>query len=96
MEKGNAMKKRAGATSVGANREGGVAALGAQHGQTGVPWTSASLIAVAGELGRLLTRRELVQISKRRGYSLPEMLFGAAVMAQISLLVFRMWRLILH
>jgi hypothetical protein len=50
---------------------------------------AAALLDLAEELGRLLARRELAKPSNRRGYSLPELLLGAAVMALAWVLVAR-------
>jgi len=53
------------------------------------PDIAAALLDLAEELGRLLARRELARPNRRRGYSLPELLLGAAVMALAWLLVSR-------
>ena len=48
-----------------------------------------ALVTLAEELGRLVARRELVQVKSRRGYSLPELLLGASIMALLWILVAR-------
>ena len=56
---------------------------------TPTPDVHAALLDLAEELGRLLARRELARPNGRRGYSLPELFLGAAVMALVWLLVLR-------
>ena len=50
---------------------------------------TAGLVALAEELGRLLARRELALRRNRRGYSLPELIYGAFVMAVVWILIAR-------
>ena len=49
----------------------------------------AALDGFAEELGRLLARRELARLSRRRGYSFVEQLFGIATAALTWLLLGR-------
>ena len=56
---------------------------------------SAPLLALAEELGRLLARRLLTD-QGRRGYSLPELLFGAVVVAIVWVLIARTLGLLVH
>jgi len=56
---------------------------------TPTPDVPTALLDLAEELGRLLARRELAPPNRRRGYSLPELLLGAAVVALAWVLVAR-------
>ena len=55
-----------------------------------IPSTSEALIALAEELGRVLARRELARVDRRRGYSLVELIIGAAAMAELWILMVRL------
>ena len=56
----------------------------------------APLHDLAEELGRLLARRELARSNGRRGYSLPQILIGASVLAVLWILVARSLGLLPH
>ena len=53
------------------------------------PSTTDAVNAFAEELGRLLARRLLADTDRRKGYSLIELLWGAAVMALLVSLAAR-------
>ena len=50
----------------------------------------ASLIDLAEDVGRLLARREIAERTGRRGYSLPALLVGAAILTLAWILVGRL------
>lgn len=49
----------------------------------------AALVTFAEEFARLLARRLLADLDRRRGYSLPEFLLGALILALVMLLAVR-------
>ena len=49
----------------------------------------AALVGFADVLGRLLARRSRADLDRRRGYSLPELLLGAVMLALVMLLAVR-------
>ncbi len=61
----------------------------AQAGRHAVEKSPAALVDLAEELGRLLARRLLADPGSRRGYSLPETLIGATIMAMMWFLIAR-------
>ena len=64
--------------------------------QQGAEPSPAALVTFAEELGRLLARRLLDVPGSRRGYSIPEILLGASVMAFIWILVAQALGLLPH
>ena len=83
------MARRAGTKTSRADGGAAIMAAPSQVDQPVACTTSAALVALAEELGRLLARRELSQLRNRRGYGLPELLLGASVMAVVSILIAR-------
>lgn len=71
------------------DKTGGIAVSAARQDHPGVLSTSEAVVSLAEELGRLLARRLLADPGRRRGYSLAEVILGAAVMALMLVVIAR-------